>query len=144
MVTSHSVYQIIQCLYTQHHKTQLECRREQKWFLTLSIPLPWWLPPGTAPTSACRFLHSATKNIMLSSKNERHLRSYPIKDIYNSIINNHFQQQKACSVQRTQKKCLKVYLQENTSRLQHIQRGYGCPISEGIQGRSDGALGSLI
>lgn len=42
------------------------------------------------------------------------------------------------------KKSLKVYLQENISRLQHIQRGYGCPISEGIQGRSDGALGSLI
>lgn len=75
------------------------CWKEQKWLLTLSTPLPWWLPPGTALTSACRSLRSETKNIMLSSNSITKL---------SSIINNNFQQQIAYSVQRTPHKCFEV------------------------------------
>lgn len=68
-VTSPSVYRNIQKLHTKCYEMQLELQKRKEMVLTLSAPPPWWLPPGTAQMSACRSLHSETKNRMLSSKN---------------------------------------------------------------------------
>lgn len=105
-VTPHSIYGNIQRLHAEGYGMQLELLKRTKRLLTWSTPLPCWLPPCTAHTSACRSLRSETKRRIFSSKNETWLRSYPGTGL-SSIINNHFQQQTAYSVQRTHQKMLK-------------------------------------